>query len=41
MTATAVPTWSLKGDWFDVCTCNIACPFVQAPTDNRCEGVLT
>jgi hypothetical protein len=41
-TTTAVPTWSLKGDWFDVCTCNIACPceFAQAPTDNKCEGVL-
>ena len=42
MTTTAVPPWSLRGDWFDVCTCNIACPceFAQAPTDNRCEGVL-
>jgi len=42
MTVTAVPTWSLKGDWFDVCTCNIVCPctFAQAPTDNHCEGVL-
>ena len=42
MTVTAVPTWSLKGDWFDVCTCNIACPcvFAQAPTGNHCEGVL-
>jgi hypothetical protein len=42
MTTTAVPTWSIKGDWFDVCSCNIACPceFAQAPTDNKCQGVL-
>lgn len=42
MTTTAVPTWSLKGDWFDVCSCNIACPceFAQPPTDNKCQGVL-
>ena len=26
----------------DVCSCNIACPceFAQAPTDNKCQGVL-
>jgi hypothetical protein len=42
MTTTAVPTWTLEGDWFDVCSCNIACPceFAQAPTDNKCQGVL-
>jgi hypothetical protein len=42
MTTTAVPTWSLKGDWFDVCSCNIACPceFAQIPTDGKCQGVL-
>jgi hypothetical protein len=42
MTTTAVPTWTLKGDWFDVCTCNVVCPctFAQAPTGNHCEGVL-
>ncbi len=42
MTTTAVPTWSLKGDWFDVCTCNVVCPctFAQAPTGNHCEAVL-
>lgn len=35
-------TWQLKGDWFDVCRCTIACPceFAQAPTDDFCEGVL-
>jgi hypothetical protein len=38
----AVPEWSLEGDWFDVCSCNIGCPceFAQAPTNNHCEGVL-
>ncbi|MCC7411508.1 MAG: DUF1326 domain-containing protein [Gammaproteobacteria bacterium] len=38
----AVPKWTLKGDWFDVCNCNIPCPceFAQAPTDDHCEGVL-
>jgi hypothetical protein len=42
MTTTAVPTWTLKGDWFDVCSCNIACPceFAQPGTDGRCQGVL-
>jgi hypothetical protein len=37
-----VPQWWMKGDWFDVCSCNIACPceFAQPPTNNRCEGVL-
>lgn len=37
-----IPQWRVRGDWFDVCSCNIPCPceFAQAPTDNRCEGVL-
>ncbi|MGH7864729.1 MAG: DUF1326 domain-containing protein [Candidatus Binataceae bacterium] len=37
-----IPRWSIRGDWFDVCSCNIACPceFAQAPTNNVCEGVL-
>lgn len=37
-----IPPWWMRGDWFDVCSCNIACPceFAQAPTNNRCEGVL-
>ncbi len=37
-----VPPWQVRGDWFDVCSCNIPCPceFAQAPTDNYCEGVL-
>jgi len=37
-----VPEWRLVGDWFDICSCNIPCPcvFTQAPTNNKCEGVL-
>jgi hypothetical protein len=37
-----IPPWHVRGDWFDVCSCNIPCPceFAQAPTDNYCEGVL-
>ncbi len=37
-----IPEWWMKGDWFDVCSCNIPCPcgFAQAPTNNRCEGVM-
>jgi len=38
----AVPQWRLAGDWFDICSCDIPCPceFAQAPTRNRCQGVL-
>jgi hypothetical protein len=37
-----IPQWWMKGDWFDVCSCNIPCPceFAQPPTNNHCEGVL-
>lgn len=37
-----VPEWHVKGDWFDVCNCNIPCPctFAQAPSYGACEGVL-
>ena len=37
-----ISQWTLKGDWFDVCSCNIPCPcyFAQAPTDGNCEGTL-
>ena len=39
---TNIPQWSAKGDWFDVCKCNIPCPceFAQAPTFGDCEGIL-
>lgn len=37
-----IPKWWMKGEWFDTCSCNIPCPcgFAQAPTNNRCEGVM-
>lgn len=37
-----VPRWHVRGDWFDVCNCNIPCPcsFAQAPSYGTCEGVL-
>jgi hypothetical protein len=38
----SVPEWKASGDFFDVCSCNIACPctFAQAPTYGDCEAVL-
>jgi len=38
----SIPDWYARGDWFDVCSCDIPCPceFAQAPTNNHCEGVL-
>ena len=38
----SVPQWSLAGDWFDICSCDIPCPceFAQAPTNNACVGML-
>jgi hypothetical protein len=34
--------WQIRGDWFDVCRCDIPCPceFAQPPTDGWCQGVL-
>jgi len=36
------PDWRLEGDWFDNCSCAVACPctFGQAPDDNICQFVL-
>ncbi len=36
-----VPRWWVRGDWFDVCKCNIPCPcyFAQAPTFGDCDGI--
>ena len=36
------PDWHLKGDWFDNCSCAIACPctFAQPPAKEFCESVL-
>jgi hypothetical protein len=37
-----IPKWHAKGDWFDVCKCNIPCPceFAQPPTFGDCDGIL-
>ena len=36
------PSWRITGDWFDNCSCAVACPctFAQAPDNNFCEHVL-
>ncbi len=36
------PTWRIVGDWFDNCSCAIACPctFAQPPDNGYCESVL-
>ena len=37
-----VPNWHIVGDWFDNCSCAVACPctFAQAPDNGYCESVL-
>ncbi|HEY7365529.1 MAG TPA: DUF1326 domain-containing protein [Methylomirabilota bacterium] len=37
-----VPTWRIAGDWFDNCSCAVACPctFAQPPDNGFCESVL-
>ncbi len=37
-----IPKWHAKGDWFDVCRCNVPCPcsWAEAPDDDYCEGIL-
>ena len=37
-----IPNWHIVGDWFDNCSCAIACPctFAQAPDNGFCESVL-
>jgi hypothetical protein len=37
-----VPEWHTRGQWFDVCRCDVPCPcsWAQAPDDNYCEGIL-
>lgn len=37
-----VPRWHLRGDWFDVCSCDIPCPcyFAQPPTGGHCQGTM-
>ena len=39
---TESPSWHIVGDWFDNCSCAVACPctFGQAPDNGFCESVL-
>ena len=39
---TAIAARHVAGDWFDNCSCDVACPctFAQPPDDGFCEGVL-
>ena len=36
------PTWRIAGDWFDNCSCAVACPctFAEPPDNGYCESVL-
>jgi hypothetical protein len=37
-----IPSWRIAGDWFDNCSCAVACPctFAQPPDNEICESVL-
>ena len=37
-----IPTWHVVGDWFDNCSCAVACPctFAQPPDNGYCDSVL-
>ena len=37
-----IPPWHIAGDWFDNCSCAVACPctFAQPPDNGFCESVL-
>jgi len=37
-----IPAWHVAGDWFDNCSCAVACPctFAQPPDNGFCESVL-
>lgn len=37
-----IPTWSVAGEWFDVCSCYAPCPctMAQAPTNNACQWLF-
>ena len=36
------PQWRITGDWFDNCSCSVACPctYAEPPDDDFCESVL-
>ena len=37
-----VPNWHIVGDWFDNCSCAVACPctFAEPPDNGYCDSVL-
>lgn len=37
-----IPDWYARGEWFDVCSCNLPCPctFAQAPDNDSCRFVF-
>ena len=37
-----IPNWHIVGDWFDNCSCAVACPctFAEPPDNGFCESVL-
>ena len=37
-----VSSWRIVGEWFDNCSCAVACPctFAQPPDNGYCESVL-
>ena len=39
---TESPSWRIAGEWFDNCSCAVACPctFAQAPDNGFCKSVL-
>lgn len=39
---TDAPEWHIAGEWFDNCSCAVACPctFAQAPDNGFCDSVL-
>ena len=38
----AIPSWRIVGQWFDNCSCAVACPctFAQPPDNGYCDSVL-
>src|SRR5580704_15076075 len=36
------PSWQITGEWFDNCSCAVACPctFAEPPDNGFCESVL-
>jgi hypothetical protein len=37
-----IPSWRVRGDWFDVCRCRVpcGCTFAQPPDEDECNGIL-